>query len=437
MGFATDADCYGIPSSTPTTCIPRVAAILEGGYSDAALMSGTASLLQGLSAREDENWFENQLEVKDIGLLEKASCINPPPPTVAKKLPAWALTAGQQLCHFLGEDREEWAKSQAKRAEIEARAAAAEPRALRERKGPKTYVEDEVDDTERPPPPTKPAQKPTKQRTPQPTPKPPKSKSEAPPAHAKAVEPVVVSQISLRGDSSMDQILNQAEAARKAATAVHSTSVFSQPPQRSSPQPQAQSPPPVQSSHFPAFEGEAPPPSPPARPSQEQQQPSRPPVREPKPLSAHEEARLEAARNQDGGIWANPFPSSAPSPPKKPTATPRGSLHASGASSAASAAPAPGQSEPRRRLNIISPTGSRESAMDQFASAVGRSWTQQEQDVFNPTFRTLGRQQQPQPQSRSQQSQPGSQSGGGVKFTFQGAPLRDPSQFGPWTPSDQ
>lgn len=150
--FASDPANFPSPPSTSTRqqnppgrpCIPRIVSVLEGGYSDAALMSGTASLLQGLSTVPSVNWSSDPLEAKDIPLLDKACCVNPPPPMLWKKLPSWALSAGEQLCAFLNESRDAWDQAKQREAELEARAAqTGTSRTLRERRGPKKYAEDE------------------------------------------------------------------------------------------------------------------------------------------------------------------------------------------------------------------------------------------------------------------------------------------------------
>lgn len=205
--FASDPDTFSPPSPSPRQPtrgkpVPRIVGMLEGGYSDAALMSGTASLLQGLTAYESEQWYVNQIEAKDIPLLDKACCVNPPPPNMIKRLPPWAMQAGEQLCLFLNESREEWNRAKERQAELKARADQLAdpngPRALRERKEPKKYAEDDASDA-------KPRNS-GRQKTPQATPskKPPRTR----PWDDAGAPPVVLSEVPLHPSAPISEAID-------------------------------------------------------------------------------------------------------------------------------------------------------------------------------------------------------------------------------------
>lgn len=256
MSFAADPETFAPPQSSSSRQpvqpkpIPRVVSILEGGYSDAALMSGTASLLQGLSAPESEQWFANQLEAKDVPLLDKACCVNPPPPNIIKRIPPWALAAGEQLCLFLSENREEWNRVKERQAEMKAKADQLAdpngPRALRERKEPKKYAGEEMPKTrasmrQRTPQAT-PQKKPAQQAAPPPPPPlPTQSLPQDKPARARpwdnaGVAPVVLSETSLHPSAPISEAFNfdasahpRTQAANPSSAASTSASFASKP----------------------------------------------------------------------------------------------------------------------------------------------------------------------------------------------------------------
>lgn len=120
--FANNAESYSAsmtPRKATLSSAPlrrtagKVVAVLEGGYSDRALISGTASLLTGLYHPVNDNESPNTAygldwwDLKEIQHLEKATFPSPPAGR-RPNWPEWALDSSKLFFTLSGEERSEW-----------------------------------------------------------------------------------------------------------------------------------------------------------------------------------------------------------------------------------------------------------------------------------------------------------------------------------------
>lgn len=132
--FAQDLKCFASDPSSyvkPAVLAPKIVACLEGGYSDRAISSGIASFLSGIVAGPGEKLLE--WDLKEIQLLEKGCCSNPP--MGKKTLADWALKAGNLYGLLSKDDRSAWDRSSKETSPISMR----QP-SLREKRQVKTPV---------------------------------------------------------------------------------------------------------------------------------------------------------------------------------------------------------------------------------------------------------------------------------------------------------